>query len=785
MGIFENFPYTNFHELNLNWILSTIKKLDSEIDEFVQTNVLTYADPIQWNITTQYAKNTVVVGPDGTAYMSVAPVPTNTLLTNTDYWQPIFNYAETVTVLKKQIAAIDMGDSKSAITSVPLGGLFWQINTLYRAKKDIAAGDGFVIGTNCELCTVEEAIKNIISPASDIGRSARNIIDSASGDYKETSNHKTVEAVQITEHTTANREVDVDGASSVHVDGTSTVNIGGEHTEVYAKTFGQRVTGKRTVNIDGGSEEVHSKPAKITAPDLVLDIENGITYKTPEKFNDFFDSVPMKDGAGSKYNVLTGSDTTKYILTGYKAESLGVIPDDDSEAVRANNKAIINTALSEGKTVLFGKKTYHIDCGLALKYKSGLVGEGTGSVLRMYGNDDGITVPIEYAPTTEHNVWSTVILTNLWIISANSNKTPGAGLRILNYTYDVTCEGDRNKYLQLKGDVYGLELRNSDISNLYITGFHSNVYLGGGCTLINMHHIISTDGIIGIEDHSDDSNISNIFVTFAQQFGIYMKRNMDARYSNVKIYQNGKSANSTIGYPGLYLEELWSCQFSNVTAEENAGIGIYMVRCKGVTINAIASSNGFAPLSTTDIYSYAGLSLTDCEGIVGTIQAIDKHGWIPEQPPTQSFGFTSNKAGAANLLYYEIGNKKTINESSWESIQCLQPVNNTLDFDCLPAGNITINYMKSRYHNNRLEIYGNITTTANIPAGNWLLNLSGITYNKLTANVKTYDTTYATAISTSGVPYPLTIIPNQSVAVNTEIPANTILFIGISVPITV
>ena len=355
MGLFENFPYTNFHELNLDWILSTIKQLDSEIDEFVQTNVLTYADPIQWDITTQYAKNTVVVGPDGTAYMSIAPVPANILLTNTDYWQPIFNYSETVTVLKKQIAAKDMGDSKTALVSVPLGGLFWQLNTLYRAKKAISAGDGFVTGSNCELCTVEEAIKNVIAPASDIGRSGknisdsatetakrtagnvidsatetakrtagsvidsatetakrtgRNIIDTASGDYTETSNHKTVEAAQITEHTTANREIDVDGSNSVHIDGTSTVNVGGDHTEVYAKTFGQRVTGKHTVNFDGGSEEIHKTKGKITAPDFELAIANGLTYKKPAAFNDYFSSIPMKDTDGIVYQVLVSNDGT-------------------------------------------------------------------------------------------------------------------------------------------------------------------------------------------------------------------------------------------------------------------------------------------------------------------------------------------------------------------------------------------------------------------------------------------------------------------------------------------
>lgn len=34
MGLFENFPYTNFHELNLDWLLEIVKKLDSKFDEW-------------------------------------------------------------------------------------------------------------------------------------------------------------------------------------------------------------------------------------------------------------------------------------------------------------------------------------------------------------------------------------------------------------------------------------------------------------------------------------------------------------------------------------------------------------------------------------------------------------------------------------------------------------------------------------------------------------------------------------------------------------------------------
>ena len=32
MGLFENFPYTNFHEMNLDWVIKTMKALDEKVD---------------------------------------------------------------------------------------------------------------------------------------------------------------------------------------------------------------------------------------------------------------------------------------------------------------------------------------------------------------------------------------------------------------------------------------------------------------------------------------------------------------------------------------------------------------------------------------------------------------------------------------------------------------------------------------------------------------------------------------------------------------------------------
>lgn len=56
MGLFEQFPYANFHELNLDWILDTLKQLDESVTKFISINSIKYANPIQWDITSQYEK---------------------------------------------------------------------------------------------------------------------------------------------------------------------------------------------------------------------------------------------------------------------------------------------------------------------------------------------------------------------------------------------------------------------------------------------------------------------------------------------------------------------------------------------------------------------------------------------------------------------------------------------------------------------------------------------------------------------------------------------------------
>ena len=92
MSFFE-FPHTRTYDSDLGWLIKHIIEMSEEIKNFINFNTIKYADPILWNITSQYEGNTVVIDPQtGSAYISVQPVPSGVSLYNTDYWTEIFNY---------------------------------------------------------------------------------------------------------------------------------------------------------------------------------------------------------------------------------------------------------------------------------------------------------------------------------------------------------------------------------------------------------------------------------------------------------------------------------------------------------------------------------------------------------------------------------------------------------------------------------------------------------------------------------------------------------------------
>lgn len=166
-GPFQHgWPYSNFHDLNLDWVISVIRELETKITQFVALNTVKYANPLQWDITKQYETNTVVINPqDGTAYLSVQPVPSGVQITNTDYWTPIFTLQYFTTALKKAITLPQETIGAGASSDIPAKTVFWAGDQLVYAPEEIPVGTIIIPGTNCRPVTVMDLINEVYQTA--------------------------------------------------------------------------------------------------------------------------------------------------------------------------------------------------------------------------------------------------------------------------------------------------------------------------------------------------------------------------------------------------------------------------------------------------------------------------------------------------------------------------------------------------------------------------------------------------------------------------------------------
>lgn len=158
-------PYTNFHDLNLDWIIKALTDINRRLANFVSLNTIKYADPIKWNITSQYAQNTLVIDPqDGTAYLSVQPVPQGVQITNADYWTPVFTLQNFIDPLKKAITAVPQQENGQAATEIlPANSVFFVGDVLCTNPEAIPQTSLVVIGTNCVEVSVVDLISRLFS----------------------------------------------------------------------------------------------------------------------------------------------------------------------------------------------------------------------------------------------------------------------------------------------------------------------------------------------------------------------------------------------------------------------------------------------------------------------------------------------------------------------------------------------------------------------------------------------------------------------------------------------
>ena len=179
MGLFDHFPYTNVHELNLDWVLSMMKALEAEWEAFTAGNSLTFADPLQHDITKTYAKNTIVLDDNGNAYISLQAVPVGVGLQNRDYWLMVFDYEAFIEKVNKNFTARYYRDQYRATAAMAVGDWLTVDDVLCKATAAIAPDDVLEVGVNIEHFTLEDFIKAFMQSATQMIQQYKNDIDAS------------------------------------------------------------------------------------------------------------------------------------------------------------------------------------------------------------------------------------------------------------------------------------------------------------------------------------------------------------------------------------------------------------------------------------------------------------------------------------------------------------------------------------------------------------------------------------------------------------------------------
>ena len=117
MGFLNKYPYLDEHELNLDWLIATMRKLEIEFDEFKVVNNITFSGT--WDITKQYPAWTIV-SDNNIGYVSLQPVPAGIPLSNGSYWVEVIDYTAQIAGLENRVIALegDMITAQGDITNL-------------------------------------------------------------------------------------------------------------------------------------------------------------------------------------------------------------------------------------------------------------------------------------------------------------------------------------------------------------------------------------------------------------------------------------------------------------------------------------------------------------------------------------------------------------------------------------------------------------------------------------------------------------------------------------------
>lgn len=145
-------------------ILCAVVSAINQLIALTPINSITYANPFQWDITKQYAKNTLVLYTDNMCvYMSVDNVPVGVDIKNTEYWAVVCDMSDIYNQLVSAITSLQYSlfDTPAA-NNINVNELVWIDNELYKCTLAVNAGSN-ITKNSFEKTTLSKEFINLIS----------------------------------------------------------------------------------------------------------------------------------------------------------------------------------------------------------------------------------------------------------------------------------------------------------------------------------------------------------------------------------------------------------------------------------------------------------------------------------------------------------------------------------------------------------------------------------------------------------------------------------------------
>lgn len=184
-NFFNKYPYTDFHELNLDWVIEQMKTLQKSFEDFSAINKIIFADPIRWSITRDYGIHNVVINDTGNAYISLQVVPAGVDLNNTEYWMEIFDFSAYITAYDSNLTLNMEFNTDRATSAYNVDDWILIDNILYKVIAAIAVDDAFSEGVNIQRITVEQFIKAWVTSCINLINQYKYDIDESEAAYKQ------------------------------------------------------------------------------------------------------------------------------------------------------------------------------------------------------------------------------------------------------------------------------------------------------------------------------------------------------------------------------------------------------------------------------------------------------------------------------------------------------------------------------------------------------------------------------------------------------------------------